>query len=109
MNHPFWGNIRELKAYLSDAVARCTHGRIEESHLRERMAGSVSLKTNEAVSTNRLEDLFGHFPTLEELTEYAIDTALHITENNQSQAAQLLGVSRQALHKRLKKRTSLDL
>jgi len=109
MNHPFWGNIRELKAYLSDTVARCTHGRIEESHLRERMAGSISLKTNEAVSSNRLEDLFGHFPTLEELTEYAIDTALHITENNQSQAAQLLGVSRQALHKRLKKRTSLNL
>lgn len=109
MNHPFWGNVRELKAYIADAVARCSHGRIDENHLSERLAGSVAVKTQKAGSTNPLEDIFGHFPTLEELAEYAIDTALHVTDNNQSQASQLLGVSRQALNKRLKKRTSADL
>ncbi len=108
MKHPFWGNIRELKAYISDAVARCNHGRIDVNHLSERLAGSVSVKTQEPGLTNPLEEIFGHFPTLEELAEFAIDTALHVTENNQSQASQLLGVSRQALNKRLKKRTSED-
>lgn len=108
MNHPFSGNVRELKAYISDAVARCNHGRIDENHLSERLAGSVMVKKHETVYKNPLEDIFGHFPTLEELAEYAIDTALHLTDNNQSQASQLLGVSRQALNKRLKKRTPLN-
>lgn len=102
--HPFWGNIRELKAYISDAVARSDQGQINEQHLSERLAGSVTMKTTQPGSTNPLEDLFGHFPTLEELTEFAIDNALNVTENNQSQASQLLGISRQALNKRLKKK-----
>lgn len=106
MGHPFWGNVRELKSYISDAVARSHHGRIDENHLSERLTGSVPVKVVDNACTNPLEDLFGHFPTLEELAEYAIDSALRITENNQSQASQLLGVSRQALNKRLKKRST---
>ena len=102
--HPFWGNVRELKAYISDAVARSDKGRINENHLSERLAGSVTVKKSTPGATNPLEDLFGHFPTLEELAEFAIDNALNVTENNQSQAAQLLGISRQALNKRLKKK-----
>jgi DNA-binding protein Fis len=46
----------------------------------------------------------GEFPTLAALNEYAIDQALERTDNNQSQAARLLGISKQALSKRLKKR-----
>ena len=102
--HPFWGNVRELKAYISDAVARSDHGRIHENHLSERLAGSVTVKTGKPCSVNPLEDLFGHFPSLEELAEFAINNALSVTNNNQSQASQLLGISRQALNKRLKKR-----
>ncbi len=104
MCHPFWGNIRELKAYISDAVARCTHGHIQDNLIAERLAGATSAKRSDTVQTNPLEALFGHFPTLDELAEYAIDNALNITDNNQSQAASLLGVSRQALNKRLKKK-----
>ncbi|HBG20553.1 MAG TPA: sigma-54-dependent Fis family transcriptional regulator, partial [Desulfobulbaceae bacterium] len=51
-----------------------------------------------------LTAIFGRFPTLEELTEYAVGEALANAENNQSQAARLLGISRQALNKRLKKK-----
>lgn len=104
-NHPFWGNVRELKAYISDAVARCNGGRIEEMHLSERLAGSVSVKKNVPSQANPLEDIFGYFPSLEELAKYAVDMALHATDNNQSQASQLLGISRQALNKRIKKRS----
>ena len=102
--HPFWGNVRELKAYISDAVARSDQGRINENHLSERLAGSVTVETSTPGSKNPLENFFGHFPTLDELTEFAIDSALNVTENNQSQASQLLGISRQALNKRLKKK-----
>lgn len=104
--HPFWGNIRELKAYISDAVARCTHGHIQDHLIADRLASATSMGRSDTVQTNPLEALFGHFPTLDELADYAIDNALSITDNNQSQAAGMLGVSRQALHKRLKKRTS---
>ncbi len=103
-HHPFWGNIRELKAYISDAVARCQHGHIEEYLIAERLAGATAQRLVDSDYTNPLETLFGHFPTLEELADYAVDTALSVTDNNKSQASRLLGLSRQALHKRLKKR-----
>ncbi len=104
--HAFWGNIRELKAYISDAVARCEGGQIQEELIAERLGGAVSIRGGQALATaaNPLEALFGHFPSLEELADYAVDVALSSTQNNQNKAAQLLGVSRQALHKRLKKR-----
>lgn len=104
--HPFWGNIRELKAYISDAVARCEGKIIEERLIAERLAGAAPMSGRKemAAAGNPLEALFGHFPSLEELADYAVDVALSSTQNNQNKAAQLLGVSRQALHKRLKKR-----
>lgn len=103
LRHQFWGNVRELKAYISDAVARCQHGYIDENLISERLIGVNSVLTERSGSTP-LEGLFGHFPTLEELVEYAVEAALAATDNNQSQASRLLGVSRQALNKRLKKR-----
>jgi DNA-binding protein Fis len=36
--------------------------------------------------------------------EYAVNEALATAENNQSQASRLLGISRQAINKRLKKK-----
>ncbi len=112
--HPFWGNVRELKAYISDAVARCTNGHIQDHLITDRLAGATAIKNTDSIHTNSgpansadsnpLEALFGHFPTLDELAEYAINSALNISGNNQSQAASLLGVSRQALNKRLKKK-----
>jgi DNA-binding NtrC family response regulator len=110
MQHPFCGNIRELKAYISDAVARSTHGYIQENLIAERLAGASAMTSsapNTMIYTNSLESLFGYFPTLEELADYAVQMALNVSENNQSQASRLLGISRQALNKRLKKRTGI--
>ena len=44
IQHPFWGNIRELKAYISDAVARCTHGHIQDHLIADRLTGAISCK-----------------------------------------------------------------
>jgi DNA-binding NtrC family response regulator len=104
LHHPFWGNIRELKAYIVDAVARCDHGRIEENLISERLIGAVASGRGTAADAATLTALFSHFPSLDELMEYAISEALVNSDNNQSQAARLLGISRQALNKRLKKR-----
>ncbi len=103
LRHPFYGNIRELKTYLFDAVARCGGAEISQGLIAERLGGSVPATRTEHLEDNSLEKLFGQFPTLEKLTNYAIEEALEITSHNQSQAARLLGLSKQALHKRLKK------
>lgn len=104
MNHPFWGNIRELKAYIADAVARCDRGLITENLIAERLTGKTAGAAAAVTETASLPAIFGRFPTLEELTEYAVGEALASADNNQSQAARLLGISRQALNKRLKKK-----
>jgi DNA-binding NtrC family response regulator len=106
LSHPFHGNIRELKTYLFDAVARCQSREIPESLIAERLNPADHPALPELNSICSLEQLFGNFPNLEELAAYAIDQALTKTDNNQSQAAKLLGISKQALHKRLKKRNS---
>jgi transcriptional regulator of acetoin/glycerol metabolism len=92
-----------LKTYLFDAVARCGGAEISQELIAERLGGSVQASRTELLEDNSLEKLFGQFPTLEKLTKYAIEEALEITSHNQSQAARLLGLSKQALHKRLKK------
>ncbi len=102
LNHPFDGNIRELKTYLYDAVARCREEEIAASLICERIGSAGTAPVPGKVSS--LEGLFGSFPTLEELGEYAVREALQRSDDNQSQAARLLGISKQALHKRLKKR-----
>ena len=104
LHHPFWGNIRELKAYIVDAVARCDGGKIEEGLISGRLIAPISSNTENARATPSLTSLFCRFPSLEELMEYAIGEALTSSDNNQSQAARLLGISRQALNKRLRKR-----
>ncbi|MBE0575947.1 MAG: sigma-54-dependent Fis family transcriptional regulator [Desulfuromonadales bacterium] len=102
LRHPFYGNIRELKTYLFDAVARCGGSEIPQELIAERLGGNVPSAPTGPLEVNSLEKLFGQFPTLETLTNYAIEEALEITSRNQSQAARLLGLSKQALHKRLK-------
>jgi DNA-binding NtrC family response regulator len=104
--HPFPGNVRELKTYIYDAVAQCDTPELTAHAVRERLSGSGAGEMDAASGTARvsLASLFGHFPTLSEVTEYAVDRALETTDFNQSQAAALLGISKQALNKRLQKR-----
>ncbi|MDT8420052.1 MAG: sigma-54 dependent transcriptional regulator [Desulfuromonadales bacterium] len=104
LRQPFRGNIRELKTYLFDAVARCLTDEIPEQLIAERLPSEKPYPEGEMQTKADLEKIFGSFPALDELIEYAINQALQSTGNNQSQAAKLLGISKQALHKRLKNR-----
>lgn len=105
---PFPGNVRELQSYIYDAVAQCHSDTLAEHDIINRLrAGQAS--AHQAISPPlpvSLESIFGQFPTLVELTEYAVKKALEAANNNQSEAAKVLGISKQALNKRLKKRKS---
>ncbi len=103
-NYNFPGNIRELKTYLYDAVARTSTEIIADRIIEERLNICVPTSPLDKVEAKPLELIFGRIPTLEELVEFAIDQAMEQAGNNQSQAAKLLGLSKQALNKRLKKR-----
>ena len=103
-NYDFPGNIRELKTYLCDAVARSSSELIGDRVIEERLSIHLSTNIVEKNEGKSLESVFGKIPTLEALVEFAIDQAMDYTGCNQSQAARLLGISKQALNKRLKKR-----
>jgi DNA-binding NtrC family response regulator len=105
LRHPFYGNVRELKTYLYDAVARCGKAEIPRELIAERLGGSIPETSVALPESSSLEKLFGQFPSLEELASFAIAEALAMTSDNQAQAARLLGISKQALHKRLKKQS----
>lgn len=103
-NHDFPGNVRELKTYIYDAVARCSTDIMEDRFIAERLGELTREQTVQILSGEPLEQIFGHFPTLEEITQYAVTSAMKSANNNQSQAAKLLGISKQALNKRIQKR-----
>lgn len=105
-NHPFPGNVRELKTYIYDAVAQCHTQELTEDAVKERLFCERENLAEPSPSQDRftLSSFFGHFPTLAELTEYAVNSALESADYNQSRAAGMLGISKQALNKRLQKR-----
>jgi len=85
------------------AVTLSEMGAINDEVLLGRLEGAVVHPGIQSSHSNPLVSIFGHFPTLKELSDYAVETALTDSGYNQSQAAHLLGISRQALHKRVKK------
>lgn len=102
----FPGNIRELQAMVYDAVARHKTGMLSlENFPGIRRAGTVrpvSPASAEVKGTEELWKLFGRFPTIEEIEEYMIATAMKLAGGKRSIAASLLGITRQSLYKRIK-------
>ena len=103
LNSPFPGNIRELKTHIFDLVARCTSDQIYYHDLVERLGISLTKQATDSENSCQLEKILGHFPTLEEIVLHTIESALSISDQNQTKAAKMLGISKQALSKRLKK------
>jgi DNA-binding NtrC family response regulator len=114
-NYPFPGNVRELKSMVIDAVGRNQSEKLPV-HLFTTVTGNgqqdsadnsypdrPDLDANHGGWLSRLAKL----PTLKELTTAVIAEAMHRSNNNQRQAAQMLGMTPQALNQRLK-RSSLS-
>lgn len=101
----FPGNVRELQAMVFDAVARHRSGILSMDSFREiiRQDNAVhkTVFSSNNPSSNLLSSIFGRFPTLKEIEDYLISEALRLSNNNQGIAASLLGITRQALNKRL--------
>lgn len=102
--YDFPGNIRELQAMVWDSLARHTNGVLPMESFKQAIGGG-----KEQRHAGEESDPFAHsvfaglkgFPTLKQVEGLLISEALKMANNNQGIAASLLGMSRQALNKRL--------
>ena len=105
LDYSFPGNVRELQAIVLDAVARSQDGRISVETVRSIIHGNgaASGAPHDAELTAGLKPavVFATFPTLHQAEEVLIREALKLSGDNQRRAATLLGISRQALNKRM--------
>jgi two-component system response regulator FlrC len=104
--HPFPGNVRELRNVLERALVRCRQGLIEPHHL----GLGPALSAVEAVSTARAAAALvaeGHLPAhlpidLGQLEKLAIEEALRRVRGNRTHAARLLGIGLRTLRNKLR-------
>jgi two-component system nitrogen regulation response regulator GlnG len=107
--YSFPGNVRELEALVFDAVARHQGVTLSLASFKEAIVGKSEL-TVAAEESDGVGDTapFAAFsdalPTLREAEDRLIAEALRRADGNQGVAAGLLGLSRQALNKRLGRR-----
>ncbi len=104
----FPGNVRELQSMVFDAVSKHRSGKLSMktflSYLDERRS-SEAADTWQSEPGGRLPfSPFEPIPTLKDSEEMLIAEALKRSQGNQTIAARLLGISRQALNRRLKER-----
>ena len=106
-NYPFPGNVRELRMMVFDAMLRHKGGVLSMDSFRKATGGEgvPAAPGDGAGALAAAKNLGSHpesrLPTLKEAEEYLIAEALARARNNQGIAASLLGITRQALNKRL--------
>ena len=95
----FPGNIRELQAMIFDAIAQNSNGILPLTSLKKHINRTkISKVPIDSIPITFADPL----PTLKEATQLLIHEAMKRSKNNQSIAATMLGISQQALSKRLK-------
>ncbi len=107
LNYSFPGNIRELEGVIFDAVSRHTSGILSIESIRKKTLGTEKELKAENKSATNVENFAdsiiftAQFPTLKAAELLMIQEALRRSENNQTIAAQLLGITRRALNNRI--------
>ncbi len=108
-NYKFPGNIRELKAMIFDAVSNNASGVISVSSFREKLFKDKEASIADCAIQEQSKFSFpARLPTIKQLTKELVLEAIKRTGGNQSTAAGLLGITQQALSRRLKNMNQAD-
>lgn len=105
IDHPFPGNVRELRALVFDAVTLHRQGRLTlvpgNTALHDPLLAAAEERAPDFPSF--LSFTSASFPTLEAAGHLLVTEALRLAGGNRTIAARMLGITRQGLSKRLKK------
>ena len=93
VDYPFPGNVRELENLIERGTAMAQGDNIDVAHLPE------TLQKRSGFDFRRIE---GRLPTLEEQEQTYISRVLDEVQGNQTVAAQILGINRASLWRKLK-------
>ena len=99
--YDFPGNVRELQALVFDALSRHTSGVLSTATFRNLVWPKKASREEQDREVFGLTG--GTLPTLRQSEQLLIAEAMRRSDGNQSIAARLLGISRQALNQRLKR------
>ena len=106
--HAFPGNVRELRAMVFDAVSMHTAGILSMDSFKAKI-GRPQTGASEAAPSPAQRISFGEqLPTIKEAEDLLVAESLSRARNNQSIAAQMLGITRSALNKRINKPREAD-
>jgi DNA-binding NtrC family response regulator len=106
----FPGNIRELQSMIFDAVSRHKSGILSLQTFRAHIGSSNTTDRESVAQTSGasqvsppIEFTGAVLPTIKQATDLLVREAMQRANGNQSVAAGMLGISQQALSKRLRK------
>jgi len=112
--YEFPGNVRQLQSMVFDAVARHGKGMLSMQSLLDAIGRRPDgIRPTQSTKAEQEEPLFnrntGRPFTLDEAEEHLVTQALALASGNQKLAASFLGISRQALNKKLSRRKELHV
>ncbi|MBN2356162.1 sigma-54-dependent Fis family transcriptional regulator [candidate division KSB1 bacterium] len=90
------GNVRELKNVIQRAVLVCEADEIQSEHMPSRLRGKTAKSDKTPMSI-----YFDVGTPLQQVEREMIIQALRVSNNNRTEAARLLGISRRALYNKL--------
>jgi DNA-binding NtrC family response regulator len=106
--YSFPGNIRELKAMVFDALSNHNSRMLSmkrfKTHIFRQKKPDITKEKNKMTLLNLFKTIQA-LPTIKESSEQLIQEALKRANGNLSIAAPMLGITRQALSKRLKRKS----
>ncbi len=100
--HHFPGNVRELRSMVYDSVSRQSSPILSLADFKAVIQRETPQEPGDSATT--LLAFSDRLPTLDQAAELLIDEAMKRANGNQSIAAEMLGISHQALNKRLSRK-----
>ena len=100
--NPWLGNVRELENMVEGLIALGAHGYVDVADLGDRFINPPEIHASgDSVSQG--------IPTLEQAEKHLIEDAISRCGGNKSKAAELLGISRTRLYRKLNGEKDVDV